>query len=121
MVVSLIRNGLGLILRGMNAATRGSKLERDDEAQAKVNSAIAGLSLYQFSGCPFCIKVRRKMHQLNLPIELRDAKRGTEYRKELEAQGGRSMVPCLRIEKDGQVEWLYESSDIIAYLDNQFG
>jgi hypothetical protein len=25
-------------------------------------------------------------------------------------------VPCLRIERDGEVTWLYESLDIIAYL-----
>jgi glutathione S-transferase len=30
-------------------------------------------------------------------------------------------VPCLRIEKpDNSVQWLYESSAIIAYLKHQF-
>jgi glutathione S-transferase len=32
------------------------------------------------------------------------------------------MVPCLRIEKeDGSSEWMYESKDIIAYLDERYG
>jgi glutathione S-transferase len=32
-------------------------------------------------------------------------------------QGGHSQVPCLRIETtDGSVQWMYESDDIIAYL-----
>jgi hypothetical protein len=25
-------------------------------------------------------------------------------------------VPCLRIQRDGQVQWMYESLDIIDYL-----
>jgi hypothetical protein len=28
-------------------------------------------------------------------------------------------VPCLRIERDGKVRWLYESLDIIEYLREQ--
>ena len=32
------------------------------------------------------------------------------------AGGGKTMVPCLRIESKDGVEWLYESSDINAYL-----
>jgi glutathione S-transferase len=36
-------------------------------------------------------------------------------------EGGRHKVPCLRIENaDKSVEWLYESSDIIARLKSQF-
>lgn len=31
--------------------------------------------------------------------------------------GGKTQVPCLRIEQaDGSVEWMYESDDIIGYL-----
>jgi len=31
--------------------------------------------------------------------------------------GGKTQVPCLRIEQsDGSVEWMYESNDIIRYL-----
>ncbi len=26
------------------------------------------------------------------------------------------LLPCLRIEQDNDIRWLYESSDIIAYL-----
>ena len=34
--------------------------------------------------------------------------------------GGRGTVPCLRIERDtGDVEWLYESVDIVEYLNGQ--
>jgi len=31
--------------------------------------------------------------------------------------GGKTQVPCLRIEQaDGSVQWMYESDDIIRYL-----
>lgn len=31
--------------------------------------------------------------------------------------GGKTQVPCLRVEQvDGRVEWMYESNDIIQYL-----
>ena len=35
--------------------------------------------------------------------------------------GGERKVPCLRIEHGDRVEWMYESDDIIAYLEGRFG
>jgi len=36
---------------------------------------------------------------------------------DLIAGGGKSQVPCLRIEtENGDVRWLYESIDIVRYL-----
>lgn len=32
--------------------------------------------------------------------------------------GGKGQVPCLRIESEGQVEWMYESDEIINYLSS---
>ena len=51
---------------------------------------------------------------------LRDAKNDAQARSELEQQGGKIKVPCLRIEENGQSTWLYESKAIIAYLDERF-
>ena len=43
-------------------------------------------------------------------------------RQTLVNEGGRHKVPCLRIEKaDDSVQWLYESTDIIAYLKKLVG
>ena len=39
---------------------------------------------------------------------------------ELLKKGGKRKVPCLRIEKDGKVQWMYNSKDIIVYLQNSF-
>lgn len=43
-----------------------------------------------------------------------------EHNAELIAGGGKSQVPCLRIENQaGEASWLYESIDIIRYLRNE--
>ena len=102
--------------------TTPNGVERTAEEQAKVERACQALALYQFKTCPFCIKVRKHMASLSLPIETRDAQHDENHRRELEQGGGRVKVPCLRIAKDdGSVEWLYESSDINAYLTQRFG
>ena len=38
----------------------------------------------------------------------------------LENQGGKIKVPCLRIEENNKVTWLYESSAIIEHLQTRF-
>ena len=100
--------------------SRPSPVERSSDNQAVVDDAIKSLSLYQFYACPFCVKVRREMARLGLDIEVRDAQSGL-YREELQREGGQVQAPCLRIEEEGKVQWMYESSDIIAYLQGRFG
>ena len=56
---------------------------------------------------------------MELDIELRDINSIPEFASELIAGGGKPQVPCLRIESaDGDVRWLYESMDIIQYLQD---
>lgn len=119
-LINLIRNLLGAIIATIDLITRGSKLKRTPEQQQQVNKEVEQLALYQFFACPFCIKTRRAIYKLNLPIKTRSASEGSPHRQELLAGGGRVKVPCLRIEKDGKVEWMYESSDIIRYLETRF-
>lgn len=96
-------------------------VERSPEAQAEVDRACEGLALYQFRTCPFCVKVRKEIARLGLPIEVRDAQLDPDHRRELAEGGGRVKVPCLRIAQDnGEVEWLYESDDINAWLQRRF-
>jgi glutaredoxin len=120
LLINLIRNLLGCIIAAIDFVTRGSKLKRTAEAQQQVEAELKKLSLYQFFACPFCIKTRRAMYKMNLPIVKRNASQGSPFRDELLEGGGKIQTPCLRIEKDDGVEWLYDSSAIISYLEKHF-
>jgi len=86
------------------------------------SAPTADLSLYQSSTCWFCAKVKQKMSDLGIQIELRDIGMNGAFRDELVREAGKSQVPCLRIEQpDGKATWMYESSDICAYLESRFG
>jgi glutaredoxin len=94
---------------------------RDAEAQHQVERECAKMALFHFKTCPFCIKVRHEMGRLSLPIELRDAQHDAEHKEALLQGGGKVQTPCLRIAgEDGQVQWMYESGDIIRYLQQRF-
>ena len=124
LIISLIRNLLGGIIAFFDLITRGSKLKRVKEEQEKVEKELQNLTLYQFFACPFCIKTRRAMYKMNLPILKRSASKGSPYREELLLGGGKIQTPCLRIETktegNSEVKWLYESSEIISYLEQRF-
>ncbi|MDU2873429.1 MAG: glutathione S-transferase N-terminal domain-containing protein, partial [Pseudomonas aeruginosa] len=53
-------------------------------------------------------------------MQLKDAMNDPQARQALLEGGGKVKVPCLRIEENGQVRWMYESSEIIAYLEGRF-
>ena len=94
---------------------------RSAEAQQQVERECAQMALYHFKTCPFCIKVRHEMGRLSLPVELRDAQHDAEYKEALLQGGGKVQTPCLRITgEDGQVQWMYESGDIIRFLQQRF-
>lgn len=109
------------IMIAADRMTTPKGIERPAEEQAKVDAETRALRLYHFQSCPFCIKTRRAMKRLSLDIALRDAQHDPASRAELQDGGGEVKVPCLRIEEgDGSVRWMYESTDIIAYLDRRF-
>ncbi|WP_159650594.1 glutaredoxin family protein [Vibrio atypicus] len=118
--MKFIRWFLGRVILLLNFVFSPKGVKRSQEAQTSADEKAQSMALYQFEACPFCVKVRRAMKRQSVNIELRDAKNDQQHRAELEAGGGRIKVPCLRIEKDGQVEWMYESSDIVTYLEKEF-
>lgn len=119
--MKFVRWFLGRIVLFVNWVTWPKQGQRASEQQAAVENSLGKYSLYHFDACPFCVKVRRAMQRMNLPIELRNASPAGEHRETLAREGGRIMVPCLRIEnEDGSIEWMYESKDIIAYLNQRY-
>ena len=122
MLVKVISNVLGYSIAAVDLATRGKGLKRSPEEQQKVDAELNNMALYQFTVCPFCIKTRRAMHKLGLKVETRNASGNNQARKDLEQQGGKIQVPCLRISEDGKEDvWMYESGQIIQYLEQRFG
>ena len=102
--------------------TRPKGIVRPTAEQQAVDSRTRNLALYHFPTCPFCLKTRRAAQRLSLNIELRDAQHDAAHRAALIAGGGKAQVPCLLInDAQGQQTWLYESSDINAYLAREFG
>ncbi len=113
----LIRFILGSIILFLDWATTPKGVKREPETQAKIDKKSEGLALYQYAACPFCVKVRRAMKRKSLLIQTRNAKL-RDVGDELKEGGGKLKVPCLQIkDQEGNVSWMYESSDIIDYLE----
>ncbi|MGN8125620.1 glutaredoxin family protein [Pseudomonas sp. 22082] len=120
MFVKALRVGLGQLIIFLDFLTRPGKKQRPAAAQAQVDAAARSLTLYQFHACPFCVKTRRSLRRLNVPVALKDAKNNEQDRQTLLEEGGKIKVPCLRIEENGQTTWMYESNTIIEYLNQRF-
>lgn len=121
MIWNLIRWPLGQLILLVDFLTSPQRPQRAPYEQAKIDQATRGMALYQFRACPFCVKTRRAMKRLGLNIELRDARHDQKWRHQLLTEGGRLQVPCLYIPgAPGEAQWLYESSDIISYLEQRF-
>jgi glutaredoxin len=117
-----IRLILGPVLLFSDWVTSPRGIRRSADLQQQIDVQTGKLALYQFRTCPFCIKARRAIKRLSLKIELLDAQKNPEHRQALLQGGGQIKVPCLRItEDDGSVRWLYESDDIIQYLESRYG
>ena len=112
----LIRWPIGRLILLLNFIFSPAGVKRSVEQQQQIDENTKNLSLYQLTACPFCVKVRRSIKRNSLKIEIRDISKSEQFRDELVREGGKHKVPCLRIEKESKVQWLYESNDIIAHL-----
>jgi glutathione S-transferase len=77
--------------------------------------------LFGYPSCPFCARVLRFLQESGIELSWRDIHGDRDAYAELLRGGGSSTVPCLRIERDAGVTWLYESADIIDYLRRRYG
>ena len=72
------------------------------------------LELYKFDACPYCRRVLSAISKRGrTDVALHDFHENEADRRLLIEVGGKQQVPCLFI--DGKP--MYESSDIIAWLD----
>lgn len=116
-MIKIIRWIIGRILVALDKLFAPKGVKREASEQTKIDAVTSKMSLYQFEGCPFCIKVRREIKRLSLNIEIRDALKDKTREQELIQQGGKRQVPCLRINNQPAADqWIYESSAINEYL-----
>jgi len=75
------------------------------------------LELYQFEGCPYCSKVRKKLGNLGIDFIARAV--DPNDRSRVEEVSGQTNVPVL---KDPNTDTIMpESDDIVEYLDEHYG
>jgi glutathione S-transferase len=92
---------------------RGSRCRRP-----RLPDGAEPLSLYNMEGSPYCRKVREVLSELDLPHVVHNLPKGSPKRAGLVERGGKMQVPYLVDPSTGRE--LYESDDIIAYLERQY-
>jgi len=71
------------------------------------------------STCPFSRRVIAVVERLDLECEMKDIEENAAFADELEAKGGKVQVPYLVDDAAGVA--MYESDDIVAYLQSNYG
>ncbi len=75
-------------------------------------------SLYYYDSCPFCVRVVRSLQGVQVDVELRNIMSDSNHRNALQKATGRTTVPCLRIDKGSKSQWMFESMDIMRFLQS---
>lgn len=75
------------------------------------------LILYVKTACPYCEKVLARVEELELTPTIKNIA-DDKVAQELIERGGKRQVPYL-VDEENNVE-MYESDDIIAYLEEQY-
>lgn len=94
-----------LMGRSAPVSTDGPALDASGQAHRLV--------LYKFDACPYCQRVMNFLRKHPIPMTYKDIRKESASYQELMELGGKTQVPCLVI--DGKP--LYESSDIVSYLE----
>ena len=76
------------------------------------------ITLYVKTGCPYCAVTIAKLDDLGLEYSERNTSEEGVV-EELIAKGGKKQVPYIIDEKTNTN--MYESSDIVEYLNKQYG
>ncbi len=111
----------GPVILAWEWLTSPDGVQRPADEQKTIDQHTSSMTLYHFRMCPFCVKVRRTIKRLSLDIETLDALRDAPAREQLLAGGGKIKVPCLKVtNQQGSETWMYESADIVRYLQERF-
>lgn len=78
------------------------------------------MQLFFSHDCPASLATQRYCQRLGLRVVEKNVARVLSYRNELLNEGGQSRVPCLRVEEEGEVKWLYSCDSIRRFLDQRF-
>jgi glutathione S-transferase len=105
-VNSMVASGLRL---GRGSRYRGAGTGR----------SLQPITLYNMEGSPYCRKVREALSELDLEHVVRNVPKGSPQRAELQKRGGKVQVPYIIDPNTGKE--MYESDDIVAYLEAQYG
>jgi glutathione S-transferase len=92
---------------------RGARCRRTREL-----AGVLPLILYNMEGSPYCRKVREALSELDLEHVVRNVPKGSPKRAALVERGGKMQVPYLIDPNTDRA--LYESDDIVAYLEAQY-
>jgi glutathione S-transferase len=108
------------VLDDLNSAiASGVRLARGTRCRSSAGGARVPLLLYNMEGSPYCRKVREALTELDLGYVVRNLPKGSPKRAELAKRGGKVMVPYL-VDPNTKRE-MYESDDIVAYLESRYG
>ena len=77
------------------------------------------LELWDFEACSYCRKVREVLSELDLDYVVRNVPQRSPKRSDLVARGGKMQVPYL-VDPNTGAE-MYESDDIVAYVEKRYG
>lgn len=78
------------------------------------------MQLYFCHDCPSSLMIQRYCQRLGLRVVKKNVAQVIRYRNELINGGGQSRVPCLRVEEEGNVYWLYSREKIKRFLAQRF-
>lgn len=102
--------GLGMLPRlGKGSAYKPSK---------KLLENMKPIVFWGYEASPFCVLVAEKLCELELPYMQRTCGRGSPKRQELFEKRGTFQVPYIEDPNTGVA--MFESSDIVAYLDETY-
>jgi len=102
-----------------SALASAVRLGRGARARKARADALEPLLLYNMEGSPYCRKVREALSELDLSHVVRNLPKGSPKRAELLERGGKMQVPYLVDPNTGRS--MYESDDIVTYLQEQYG